>query len=132
MIEEIPVKTSQSIGCNEHDHFLVGSMARALRIDMEKPEHAFPPHGATQLPFGDPEGSDRIIQGQTWRRKEASSHCVRRGPEPGREGVSPQCSCTYTVELLVWRMSRHDRIREQIETSPLSSDSLEEDADHVP
>ena len=36
MIEEIPVKSSQSIGCNEHDHFLVGGMARALRIDMEK------------------------------------------------------------------------------------------------
>ena len=36
VIEEIPVKSSQSIGCNEHDHFLVGGMARALRIDMEK------------------------------------------------------------------------------------------------
>ena len=36
MIEEIPVKSSQSIGCNEHDHFLVGGMARALRIDVEK------------------------------------------------------------------------------------------------
>ena len=32
----IPVKSSQSIGCNEHDHFLVGCMARALRIDIEK------------------------------------------------------------------------------------------------
>ena len=36
VIEEIPVKSSQSIGCNELDHFLVGGMARALRIDMEK------------------------------------------------------------------------------------------------
>ena len=36
VIEEIPVKSSQSTGCNEHDHFLVGGMARALRIDMEK------------------------------------------------------------------------------------------------
>ena len=36
VIEEILVKSSQSIGCNEHDHFLVGGMARALRIDMEK------------------------------------------------------------------------------------------------
>ena len=36
VIEEIPVKSSQSIGCNEHDHFLVGGMARALRIDMKK------------------------------------------------------------------------------------------------
>ena len=36
VIEEIPVKSSQSIGCNEHDHFLVGGMARAPRIDMEK------------------------------------------------------------------------------------------------
>ena len=34
--EEIPVKSLQSIGCNEHDHFLVGGMARALPIDMEK------------------------------------------------------------------------------------------------
>ena len=37
VIEEIQVKSSQSIGCNEHDHFLVGGMARALPIDMEKP-----------------------------------------------------------------------------------------------
>ena len=29
MIEEIRVKSSQSIGCYEHDHFLVGGMARA-------------------------------------------------------------------------------------------------------
>ena len=36
VIEEIPVKSSQSIWCNEHDHFLVGGMARALPIDMEK------------------------------------------------------------------------------------------------
>ena len=36
VIEEIRVKSSQSIGCNEHDHFLVGGMARAIRIDMEK------------------------------------------------------------------------------------------------
>ena len=36
VIEEIPVKSSQSIGCKEHDHFLVGGMARARRIDMEK------------------------------------------------------------------------------------------------
>ena len=36
VIEGILVKSSQSIGCNEHDHFLVGGMARALRIDMEK------------------------------------------------------------------------------------------------
>ena len=36
MIKVIPVKSSQSIGCNAHDHFLVGGMARALRIDMEK------------------------------------------------------------------------------------------------
>ena len=36
VIEEIPVKSSQSLGCNEHHHFLVGGMARALRIDMEK------------------------------------------------------------------------------------------------
>ena len=36
VIEEILVKSSQSIGCNEHDHFLVGRMARALRIVMEK------------------------------------------------------------------------------------------------
>ena len=36
VIEEIPVKSSQSIACNEHDHFLVGGMARALRIDVEK------------------------------------------------------------------------------------------------
>ena len=36
VIEEIPGKSSQSIGSNEHDHFLVGGMARALRIDMEK------------------------------------------------------------------------------------------------
>ena len=36
VLEEIPVKSSQSILCNEHDHYLVGGMARALRIDMEK------------------------------------------------------------------------------------------------
>ena len=30
------MKSSQSIGCNEHDHFVVGGMARALRIDMDK------------------------------------------------------------------------------------------------
>ena len=36
VIEEIPVKSSPSIGCNEHDHFLVGGIARALRVDMEK------------------------------------------------------------------------------------------------
>ena len=36
VIEEIPVKSSQTIGCNEHDQFLVGCMVRALRIDMEK------------------------------------------------------------------------------------------------
>ena len=29
VMEEIPVKSSQSIGSNEHDHFLVGGMARA-------------------------------------------------------------------------------------------------------
>ena len=29
------MKSSQSIGCNEHDHFLVGGMARVLRIDMD-------------------------------------------------------------------------------------------------
>ena len=36
VIEEIPVKSSKSVGCNEHDHFLVDGMARALWIDMEK------------------------------------------------------------------------------------------------
>ena len=36
VIEEVPVKSSQSVGCNEHDHFLVGGMARAPRIVMEK------------------------------------------------------------------------------------------------
>ena len=36
VIEEIPVKSSWSIGCNEHDLFLVGGMERALRIDVEK------------------------------------------------------------------------------------------------
>ena len=36
VMEEIPVKSSQSIGSNEHNHFLVRGMARALRIDMEK------------------------------------------------------------------------------------------------
>ena len=36
VIDEIPLKSSQSIGCNEHDHFLVGGMARALWIDTEK------------------------------------------------------------------------------------------------
>ena len=34
VFEKIPVKSSQSIGSNEHDHFFVCGMARALRIDM--------------------------------------------------------------------------------------------------
>ena len=34
VVKETSMKSSQSIGCNEHDHFLVGGMAKAHRIDM--------------------------------------------------------------------------------------------------